>query len=192
MNENLKKIRETLGFSPDEFRAQLGIDNQPTYYRYENGDRKIPDSVVLALFVKFNVNLNYLFMGELPMFLHEEIKPIHLPNRALEVEAMTLNEGKNLYLIQKFNGYSDEKMSEILLMSLEEYLEITNGNKKMQLKHYDAVKANFDVSINDLRYDEKGLFKKLDEKLDKQKQSFESMSAAQREEFMKFLQNKKG
>lgn len=190
MHTRLRQIREYFKLSQQQMADALNISKNGYWY-YETGKRELKSEEIFSLIKLYNININWLITGEGEMFLEKEIKPIHLPNRSLEVEAMTLNEGKNLYLIQKFNGYSDEKMAEIFSTTVEEYLSLTNGTKKMQLKHYDAVKSNFDVDIDDLRYDENGLFRKLEEKLNKQKQTFDSMSAQDREEFLKFLQSKK-
>ena len=93
--------------------------------------------------------------------------------------------------MQKFNGKSNEEMAEILHTSVDDYLGLVTGRLDFTLEIYDKIKSNFEVSIDDLRYDEKGLFDKLEKSLQNQKQTFDSMSAAEREEFLKFIKNKK-
>lgn len=190
MYRRLKSIREYFNLNQQEMADSLNL-SKTGYWNYENGKRELGSDEFFSLNRIYNININWLLTGEGGMFLSEEIKPAQVPSRFLDIKAMILNQGKNLYLIQKFNGKTDEEMAEILSTSIDDYLGLVTGRLDFTLEIYDKIKSNFDVSIDDLRYDEKGLFDKLEKSLQNQKQTFDSMSAAEREEFLKFIKNKK-
>jgi len=72
--KRLKKIREILNLSIEEFADKLGI-LETSYYSYENGTRfpkkNILKNIINILF-KMNINLNWLFIGEGNIFLKNE------------------------------------------------------------------------------------------------------------------------
>ena len=66
----LRKIRKTLGYTQDEFARHLKV-SKPTFVRYESGGRK-PDAHFLSILIsKFDVNINWLLIGDGEMFLKE-------------------------------------------------------------------------------------------------------------------------
>ncbi len=190
MYKRLKQVREYFNLSQQEMADSLNLSKNGYWY-YETGRREIRAEEIFSIIQLYNINANWLLTGEGAMFLEQEIKPAQIPSRFLDVKAMTLNQGRNLYLVQKFNGKSNEEMAEILHTSVDDYLGLVTGRLDFTLEIYDKIKSNFEVSIDDLRYDEKGLFDKLEKSLQNQKQTFDSMSAAEREEFLKFIKNKK-
>lgn len=190
MYKRLKQVREYFNLSQQEMADSLNLSKNGYWY-YETGRREIRAEEIFSIIQLYNINANWLLTGEGAMFLEQEIKPAQIPSRFLDVKAMTLNQGRNLYLVQKFNGKSNEEMAEILHTSVDNYLGLVTGRLDFTLEIYDKIKSNFEVSIDDLRYDEKGLFDKLEKSLQNQKQTFDSMSAAEREEFLKFIKNKK-
>ena len=65
--KRLKNIRQALNLTQDELGAKLGISKQ--YYSNIETDRTFLNNEKLVLLFKdYNVNLNYLLGGLLPMF----------------------------------------------------------------------------------------------------------------------------
>lgn len=186
--ENLKNIRIALQRKTVDFAEQLNVQYR-TYLSYERGERTIPAEMLEKLIKDFDVNINYIFTGEGKFFNTKNINPLQIPERKMDVKCMKLDFGERIYLIQKFNGKTDEEMAEILSMSLIRYYEITNESKSLTLKESDAIKANFDVSIDDILYDENGFFKILEKEMKKEKEAFESLTPTEREAFKRFLKS---
>lgn len=186
--ENLRNIRTALRIKTVDFAAHLNVQYR-TYLSYERGERTIPAEMLEKLIKDFDVNINYIFTGEGEFFNTKDINPLQIPERNMDVECMKLDFGERVYLIQKFNGKTDKEMAEILSMSLTRYYEITNESKNLTLKECDAIKANFDISIDDILYDENGFFKILEKEMKKEKEAFESLTLEEREAFKKFLKS---
>lgn len=186
--KNLKNVRIALQRKTVDFAVQLNVQYR-TYLSYERGERTIPAEMLEKLIKDFDVNINYIFTGEGKIFNTKNINPLQIPERKMDVECMKLDFGERLYLIQKFNGKTDEEMAEILSMSLIRYYEITNESKSLTLKECDVIKANFDVSIDDILYDENGFFKILEKEMKKEKEAFESLTPTEREAFKRFLKS---
>lgn len=124
---------------------------------------------------------------EVEILKSEIISPKQIISRELEVESSVLNWGLRLDIIAKYNGLSDYEMSKILNIKESRYNSIILKNLEPKLSELNAIKANFDVEIDDLLYDEKGLFKKLKQKIDDEKFAYDSLSQKEKEEFKLFL-----
>ena len=69
--DNLKAIRQQLGFSQKEMAEKINI-RQAQYSRYEVGTS--PSTEILERFIKqLNININYLITGEGAMFITPEL-----------------------------------------------------------------------------------------------------------------------
>ena len=68
IEQRLKEIRNSVGLSQKDFGAIMGIA-QTSYANYENGRSSIPASLLEALSLKLNLNLNWLITGEGNMYL---------------------------------------------------------------------------------------------------------------------------
>lgn len=62
MQERLKTLRETLGYSQAAFAKQISM-NPSNYCRAEKGKREIADYYVELICLKFNVNKEWLLQG---------------------------------------------------------------------------------------------------------------------------------
>lgn len=67
MQDRLKTLRETLGYSQSDFAKFIPMDRS-TYCRAEKGKREIADYYVELICLKFNVNKEWLLHGEGEMF----------------------------------------------------------------------------------------------------------------------------
>ena len=73
MAERLRKLRNALGLTQEQFAKELGI-SFATVNRYEKGKRS-PDAEFFQVLVdRYKVNLNWLFTGEGPMFLATSVE----------------------------------------------------------------------------------------------------------------------
>lgn len=70
--DNLKAVRTSLGLSQAAMAKKLSIATVQ-YGTYERGDRKPSCEVLEKLAFIFNINVNYLLMGQGPMFVSSEI-----------------------------------------------------------------------------------------------------------------------
>lgn len=68
VQDNIKELRKTLLLTQEQFAKDLGI-TKTTISTYENGRRKIPDSILISICNKYNVNMDYLKTGKEPMFI---------------------------------------------------------------------------------------------------------------------------
>ena len=66
----LRKIRECLKLSRKDF-AQLAGGSSGAYYPMETGERGISFKFMRKLIANFRVNPNYIYLGELPMFIDD-------------------------------------------------------------------------------------------------------------------------
>lgn len=68
MNERLLQLRtQELDLSQKEFVNKLGITSA-AISRYESGNRKLPESIILSICRIFRVNYYWLTEGQLPIF----------------------------------------------------------------------------------------------------------------------------
>lgn len=69
MNERLLQLRaQELEMSQKEFGNKLGVTSA-AISRYESGDRKLPESMILSICREFRVNYYWLTKGEEPVFV---------------------------------------------------------------------------------------------------------------------------
>jgi SOS-response transcriptional repressor LexA len=89
IGERLKKVRLLLGFSKAlPFSEKLGLEN-PTYGRYENGERSLPDNVKLQLY-EMGVNITWLVTGEGEPLLENQKEKIPLIEELQEIIEKTM------------------------------------------------------------------------------------------------------
>lgn len=65
--ENLKKLRKKLSFTQEQMACELGIPVR-TYTAYERKENNPPYFMLVTLYQKYNVNLNWFVTGEGEMF----------------------------------------------------------------------------------------------------------------------------
>lgn len=67
IEKRIQSIRKKLKLSQEEISTQIGISYR-AYSSYERGDRKPSLEFLALLFEKYNVNINYIIVGEGDMF----------------------------------------------------------------------------------------------------------------------------
>ena len=75
MNERIKKVRETLDLTQEEFGRRIGSARN-TIANYENGNRNPSNSVILSICREFDINEDWLRTGEGEMFCKLETNDI--------------------------------------------------------------------------------------------------------------------
>jgi len=70
LNERLYHLRQSLGYSQDDFAQLLKIATR-TYIRYEKGERAVPSDILIRI-GKLGVNLNWLLTGQAPMWKKDD------------------------------------------------------------------------------------------------------------------------
>lgn len=75
MNDRIKKVRESLDLTQEEFGRRIGSARN-TIANYENGNRNPSNSVILSICREFNVNEEWLRSGEGEMFCKLETNDI--------------------------------------------------------------------------------------------------------------------
>lgn len=165
----LKQVREAVTPSgASAFSRILGM-KQPTYARYESGDRTISAELIKALVLNLNLNTAWLFTGQGPIFLEETAR---LSRRLPDDNAAFWlhNWGERLLKVQKFFNYSDEKMAAILGVTLKRYLDLVTQSLFPKEKELNAFKDNFaGITIDELLYNDTNTFEtrlKKDDKLE--------------------------
>ena len=99
MSKRLRKLRNALGFTQEQFAEELGV-SFATVNRYENGKRT-PDAGFFQVLVdKYGVNLNWLFTGKEPMFLTYSYKDIE-PELLEIIESLSPEHQKKLIEVLK-------------------------------------------------------------------------------------------
>ena len=96
IGKRLKKIREYLGYSQNEFAKKLGL-KQNTISAYEN-DRLDVSGKVLSWLAYNKINLSWLFTGEGEMFLEDNDFKNTL--KEIKEKGITLEEAKLLDIIK--------------------------------------------------------------------------------------------
>ena len=118
------------------------------------------------------------------------IFPKQVVSRDLEIEGAILDWGARLGLVAKYNGLSDFEMAKILNIKESRYNAILLKSLEPKISELNAIKANFDINIDDILYDTEGLFEKLKIKIEEEKMTFDSLSLKEKEEFKRFLKLK--
>ena len=67
IENRVQKLRKHLKLSQEEISTQIGVSYR-AYSSYERGDRKPSFEFLALVYEKFNVNLNWLIVGEGQMF----------------------------------------------------------------------------------------------------------------------------
>ena len=75
MNERIKKVREILDLTQEEFGRRIGSARN-TIANYENGNRNPSNSVILSICREFDINEDWLRTGEGEMFCKLETNDI--------------------------------------------------------------------------------------------------------------------
>lgn len=122
LNERLKKIRNQLRLSQEEFGHKIGIESRAHISSLEKGSRNITDRIIKDICREFNVNEDWLRNGTggtENMFIPEDMVFIsnigRLGNEKNEFKKFYLNMMMNLpdeywdYIYKEFKKFSNKK-----------------------------------------------------------------------------------
>lgn len=88
ISDRLRLFRERIGYKQGKLSVSLGI-KQSTWSNYETGARNISYEILIKLVTQFEINLNWLFTGEGPVFIKDlYTDPPALSNHVAEPEAV--------------------------------------------------------------------------------------------------------
>ena len=142
MNTKLEEIRKTLKLNANAFSKALDIP-QPTYVRYEKAERKLSADLFLKLKEKFNVNINWLLVGEGEMFNVPPTKKL----RDSELKICFKNFGGKLNKLQNENDLSIVEVAEILEITEDDFVDYCLARKKPDLDIVLKIISKFDVDF---------------------------------------------
>lgn len=71
LNDRIKEVRKALNMSQKEVAKEMGV-SQGTVSWSEQPGNNVPESTIKSLCTLFNVNVDYLLHGELPMFVQSD------------------------------------------------------------------------------------------------------------------------
>lgn len=148
IGNNLRLAREMLDISATEFAYLFNIPYR-TYLSYEREERNIPFEKLAQIVQKHNLNLNFIFFGEKPIFMHKHtnlrnINPSYIENFK--------KCGHRIIQIQEKNDLTNKEMAKIMGVSEGTYMKICAGNDTPNEKELNKIKENFDVDMDWLMY----------------------------------------
>lgn len=112
----LKEIRSTLGFSQAEFAKRMRV-SKPTYVRYEAGQIWPKMNMVSILFHEYDVNINWLLVGEgEPFGVEVDGEFTSLPTEYVEMIKLMQHPQ-----IEQFMRAELEKLKQIFKPQIEAY-----------------------------------------------------------------------
>lgn len=100
LGKRLEIVREKLGFSKKDFAEQLEI-SQNAYTNYIQDLRQVPTDVLVKLCRKFNVSINWFFIGSGNMFISSS-PDLPVFNVVAEAISVSNNENEVIDHIKKF------------------------------------------------------------------------------------------
>lgn len=149
-NIRLIEVRNAYQVSGYAFAKKLNIP-QPSYLRYENGERKPSADLIEKLILVCNVNPLWLFTGQGNMFIKLDENSAERQNDTT-VDEKSLLFGQRLYLIQEKYNFLDREMAKLLQISEKDYIKLVMGKIKPDLDILNRIKQNFKISIDYLLY----------------------------------------
>lgn len=150
LQENLKKIRLTLGYTQKEFSEKLGLPVR-TYLGYEYNKREIPHGILNLLIDSFCINLNWLFTGQGSMFISEINNTLEKHDNSNIVNNFDTFY-KRFNKIQKENELNDIAFSKLTGISESRIEKLGIGKATPTIEELNAIKQHFDISIDWLLY----------------------------------------
>ena len=150
INKRLIEIRKTFGESGYAFAKKLNIP-QPTYLRYETGERKLSADLIEKLALFCDVNPLWLFTGQGQMFIKPDENTGERQNDTTVKERLS-HFGERLGDLQDQHEYLDKDMAKLLKISEEEYIELKLGDTEPDLEVLNRLKQCFKISVDVLLY----------------------------------------
>lgn len=157
-NEKLKEIREKSGLSQAKF-AQKFETMAHVIKSIEYGKQKtIPDDLALKLEEEYNISFKWWRTSQGEMYTKPTLSQI--VSKEGEINYLFHNWGTRLYLIQKANNLTSPQMAKILKIDERRYYDLVNKSQPPTIDEIKAIKANFDVCLDDLFFGDNEKFEK--------------------------------
>mgnify|MGYP001623580617 CR=1 FL=1 len=150
-SDNLRKIKKILKMTTEELASSLDMSSA-TLTSYERNVRKPSIDLVIQLYQKLNININWFISQQGPMFItNNDLKRMQ-NNIAISPEIT----GRHYQDIQEVNGYTDTQMAQILKISDKRYRELSLGKDFPNIAEQNNTKLNFNVDMDWFLYGEAG------------------------------------
>lgn len=150
LKDNLKQIRLTLGYNQQQMADNLAIPIR-TYMGYEYKAKVYPIDFLLKLVNILSVNLHYLYTGEGEMFISNCGNTLKKQvNEDIVKNLDTFY--KRFNKIQKENDLNDYQISKQTGISESRIEKLGLGKVLPTLDELNALKSQFDISIDWLLY----------------------------------------
>ncbi|MBS4760969.1 MAG: helix-turn-helix transcriptional regulator [Clostridium sp.] len=144
MKERLKQIRIAKGYSQQQMADELCMEVR-RWRSYEYETRGLPSDVLKRLVDTFNVNLNYVFTGEGPMFLPQKSEKLQKYEQAFK-ERKTF--GKRLNYYQAEENLMDDEIAKILDTSESRVEKLGLDKSEPTLTELRALKSHSGIPID--------------------------------------------
>lgn len=149
----LEEIRKAISpGSATAFAKMLGL-NQPTYARYESGERKPTFELITQLITMFNVSPMWLFTGDGEMFNKPDNNTGERQNDTTIPEKVQ-RFGDRLGDLQDKHEFLDREMAQLLKISEKDYISLKLNKIEPDLDVLNRLKQCFKVSIDHYLYGE--------------------------------------
>lgn len=150
MKDRLRHIRLTLGYSQMEFAEILGIEVN-TYRGYEYKTKNLPNMLLVKLVDIFNVNLDYLFTGNYPVFRNSFSNTLKIRQNPEIVENISTF-GKRYNKILLENDITDYEFSRLVGIPESRLEKLGLGIISPTIDDINRIKARVDVNVDWLLY----------------------------------------
>ncbi|MCM1265327.1 MAG: helix-turn-helix transcriptional regulator [Candidatus Gastranaerophilales bacterium] len=150
LKDRLRHIRLTLGYSQMEFADLLNIEVN-TYRGYEYKTKNLPNMLLVKLVDVFNVNLDYLFTGNYPVFRNSFSNTLKIKQNP-DISDNISSFGKRYTKILLENNITDYEFSRIVGIPEHRLEKLGLGVIPPTLDDINRIKARVDVNIDWLLY----------------------------------------
>ena len=120
ISARFKQLRKSSGLTQHEFCKKIGV-GQGTISGIESGKQGVSNLVKIALFERYNVNIDWLETGEGDMLRDiESVKYSETPYRPMTMEGEIID--------KVFQGLEEDKRNKLLSLVFEEISKMKKGH----------------------------------------------------------------
>lgn len=147
LSDRIKKTRNLLGFSQEEFADNLGVPYQ-TISKYERGKTKPASDILAKINNRFDINLNWLLTGKGDMLI-KETNTLKLRDCDFPIEEKMTDWGsKRLRKIPAENKMISEDFAKKINVKMKRLFGLCMDNSNPTLEELFNIKRKVDVSID--------------------------------------------
>lgn len=152
IGEKLKKIRKVLNITQDKMAELLGISAR-TYSAYERNENKPPYNMLILLFEKHNINLNWFIADKGEMFINE-CENTHALVDNPKCASNFKNWGERLCNLFAENNITPKSFAKLAGISASRMDDFIINSAEPTIAELNAIKSKADISIDELLYGE--------------------------------------